>query len=169
MRDKWGAQPLTDSIPEHTIDRITIHHSGVVFTGDKSSEQYLSDLQSWSRSEKGWIDIPYHYLIDLAGGVYQGRPERFPGDTNTEYDPTGHLLISVIGNYQEQEFTAVQYESLVKLLVYLCRLHQVEPQMIKAHKDYTETVCPGKNIYTHLQDGSLIKKVQNSIKKISIE
>lgn len=48
---------------------------------------------------------------DAAGGAemrlrvphrYEGRDSRYMGETNTTCDPWGHLLISVIGNYDQQ-------------------------------------------------------------------
>ncbi len=159
-RAEWGSIHQDHDTAEHTIKYITIHHGGVVFTGDKSTKQYLVDLQSWSRSEKKWIDIPYHYVMDLGGDIYEARPDNYPGDTNTEYDPTGHLLICVLGNYEEQEMNPQQYHGLVNFLVHFSKKYNVPIELIKSHKDYTETACPGKNIYKYLKDGSLLAEVQ---------
>jgi len=46
--------------------------------------------------DRNWIDIPYHFLIDPNGNVYEGRNVFTVGETATEYDPTGHLLILVL-------------------------------------------------------------------------
>ncbi len=158
-RDVWGSQPVTDGATRHILKYITIHHGGVYVSENEDPYTYLRNLQAWSRTEKKWTDIPYHYLIDLNGLVYEGRPVEYPGDTNTDYDPTGHLLISVIGNYEVQEFTGEQYNALVKMLAYFCERFKIKPSLIKGHRDYTETACPGKNIYIHLEDGSLISDV----------
>ncbi|MEO8231582.1 MAG: hypothetical protein ABI638_04830, partial [Ignavibacteriota bacterium] len=95
----WGWKPLERTLPQHSINKITIHHGGEEFAEDKDMIQYLRNLQNWSRSEKKWIDIPYHYMIDLKGNIYETRPINIPGDTNTDYDVTGHALICVVGNY----------------------------------------------------------------------
>jgi hypothetical protein len=164
-RDEWGSQPVIADSSEQTIRYITIHHSGVYVSPDEDPRKYLRNLQEWSRKEKHWIDIPYHYLIDLDGRVYEGRPVRYAGDTNTDYDPRGHLLISVIGNYEVQPFSEKQYQSLVRLLAYCCEKYKVDPSLIKGHRDYTETACPGKNIYQYLKDGSLISDVRALLKQ----
>lgn len=55
-RAEWGSEPILRETPVHEVNRITIHHSGVVFTGEKPVPEYLRNLQKWSRSEKtGWI------------------------------------------------------------------------------------------------------------------
>lgn len=68
-RSEWGSKPQPDSLPykTHTINKITIHHGGVYYLEDKNAEEYLSNLQAWSRREKHWPDIPYHYLITPDG------------------------------------------------------------------------------------------------------
>ncbi|WP_456443777.1 peptidoglycan recognition protein family protein [Caldithrix abyssi] len=156
----WGATPPPFTLPQHKIQHITIHHGGVEFSKDKDPVAYIKHLQDWSRKEKGWMDIPYHFLIDLDGNIYEGRDIRYPGDTNTNYDPTGHALVCVLGNFETQSPTQKQLRSLAWLCAELSKQYHVPLKNIKSHKDYTETLCPGKNLYKHLQDGSLLNMIQ---------
>lgn len=164
-RDDWNWKPLTKVLPQHRINKITIHHSGEIFKEETIVEQYLRNLQDWSRTEKNWIDIPYHFMIDLKGNIYEARPINYPGDTNTDYDVRGHALICVIGNYEEQKINQSQLKSLVKLTAFLKSLYNVPLKDIKGHKDYTPTLCPGADLYKYLQDGSLIKMVEEEVNK----
>ncbi|MBT4716057.1 MAG: N-acetylmuramoyl-L-alanine amidase [Candidatus Marinimicrobia bacterium] len=158
-RADWGWVALTDTVPTHKIKYITIHHGGEDFPEDKDVIKYLIGLQSWSRSDKNWIDNPYHYMIDLQGKIYEARPIEYPGDTNTDYDLRGHALICVMGNYENQILSQTQLEQLALLTATLADKYGVANDMIKSHKDYTETLCPGKDLYRYLEDGSLIKRV----------
>jgi hypothetical protein len=158
-RADWGWVPLTDSIPTHEIKFITIHHGGEEFPEDKDPIKYLRGLQAWSQSDKHWIDNPYHYMIDLKGNIYEARPIKYPGDTNTDYDVRGHALICVMGNYENQILSPNQFEQLAKLTASLADKYAVSLDGIKSHKDYTETLCPGKDIYRYLEDGSFLKRV----------
>jgi uncharacterized protein YbbC (DUF1343 family) len=160
-RADWDWQPLDRVLPQHSINKITIHHGGEEFAEDKDMIQYLRNLQSWSRLEKNWIDIPYHFMIDLKGNIYEARPINFPGDTNTDYDVRGHALICVVGNYEVQTIKPIQLKSLAKLVAFLKQKYHVELKDIKGHKDYTtQTVCPGKDLYKYLADGSFLKMVE---------
>jgi uncharacterized protein YbbC (DUF1343 family) len=159
-RAEWGWQPLTKSLPQHKIDKITIHHGGEFFTEDKNMIQYLRNLQSWSRREKKWIDIPYHFMIDLKGNIYETRPINYPGDTNTDYDVTGHALICVVGNYEEQKINQSQLNALVNLVSFLKDKYNVDEKNIRGHKDYsTQTVCPGKDLYKYIEDGTIVRMI----------
>ncbi|MCX8104933.1 MAG: DUF1343 domain-containing protein [Ignavibacterium album] len=159
-RAEWGWQPLTRVLPEHKIDKITIHHGGELFPEDKDMIQYLRNLQSWSRREKKWIDIPYHFMIDLKGNIYETRPINYPGDTNTDYDVRDHALICVVGNYEEQKINQSQLNSLVNLVSFLQNKYKVSDKDIRGHKDYTnQTVCPGKDLYKYIEDGTIVRMI----------
>jgi len=165
-RSEWGWQPLTEKKEEAKITKITIHHGGVEFTKDKDPKEALRTLQKWSREEKGWIDIPYHFMIDLDGNIYEARPINYPGDTNTEYDPTGHALVEVMGNYEIQTLSEEQLNSLIGLIAFLAKEFNVPVSEIKTHRDYSKmTVCPGKNIYKYFQDSTIVKEVEKRLKK----
>lgn len=157
-RADWGWVPIDTSYKTQEVKYITIHHEGVEFTSDKDPVQSIQNLQSWSRSEKQWIDIPYHYMMDLDGNIYEGRPINIPGDTNTEYDPTNHALIEVMGNYEIQILSEIQLNALVNFIKFLKNKYNVPIDNIKTHKDYSsKTVCPGKDIYRYFENGYIQK------------
>ncbi len=151
----WGGTPANEALTRHhTINRITLHHQGVAFPRNRDPQQYLRDLQSWSRKIKDWIDVPYHYVIDLDGRIYEGRDIRFSGDTNTSYDPAGHALIEVVGNFEEVEPNAAQLDAVVNLMTLLAMRYHVPVDAIHGHRDVAPgTECPGKNLYRYLENG----------------
>lgn len=162
-RNDWGWIPFDRSVPQHQINKITIHHGGEYFAEDKDMISYLRNLQSWSRREKKWADNPYHFMIDLKGKIYEARPVNVPGDTNTDYDVNGHVLICVVGNYEEQKINREQLNSLSKLTAFLKQRFNVDLKDIRTHKDYTETLCPGKDLYKYFEDGSFLKMVESEL------
>lgn len=157
---QWGGKPANGTKPLQKITKITIHHGGVFVAKSDDPREYMRHLQKFSMEEKHWIDIPYHFCIDLQGRIYEARDLKYAGDTNTEYNPDGHALICVIGNYEKQELSPFQLASLVQLSAWLAYKYHLSPNAIAGHKDYSnETVCPGKNLYRYLQDGTIKKRV----------
>jgi hypothetical protein len=158
---QWGGTPADESAARRQqITHITLHHQGEPFPVGKDPVQYLRNLQSWSRKTRHWLDIPYHYIIDLDGRIYEGRKLEFAGDTNTEYDPAGHALIEVVGNFEEVRPNPQQLDAVVDLMALLAVRYKVSIDAIAGHKDYsTNTVCPGVNLYRYLQDGYFRQKV----------
>jgi N-acetylmuramoyl-L-alanine amidase len=160
----WGGTPIDatriSAAKKHRITHITLHHGGVAFLSDRDPIQYLRNLQTWSRNTRMWLDIPYHYLIDLDGNVYEGRDINFAGDTNTEYDPTGHALIVVLGNFDEVNPNPAQLGAVTAMMAALAAAYRVPVENIAGHKDYSaQTACPGKNLYPYLVNGYFRREV----------
>ncbi len=163
-REDWNAsnpKPYKTQIPE----RITIHHEGEYFSPDSNAAKFIKKVQTWGMSEaRNWTDIPYHFLIGLDGKIYEGRNVYTAGETATEYDPTGHLLISCIGNFEEQDVPKAQLESLINLIAFCCKKYQISPETIASHRDYSnQTVCPGTNLYKYLENGYIKQQVMKRL------
>jgi hypothetical protein len=159
-RDTWHANPPR-YYEEHIPNRITIHHEGTRFEKGKNAAEHIKNVQVWGMGpERSWTDIPYHFMIDPDGNIYEGRNVFTTGETATSYDPEGHLLITCLGNFEEQEVSEEQLNSLISLIAHCCKKYQITPETIAAHKDYAETLCPGKNLYKYIESGYIKDKVK---------
>jgi hypothetical protein len=111
--------------------------------------------------DRNWTDVPYHFLIAPDGTVYEGRNALTAGETATEYDPSGHLLISFLGNYEEQMMNENLLDVLTRLIAKLCIQYNISPDTIASHRDHSAmTTCPGKNIYPYFENGYIKKRVK---------
>lgn len=152
--EAWGGSTAAQSAAPQRISHITLHHQGELWQDGADVQAYLRRLQQWSRQTKHWADIPYHYVIAPDGRIYAARPLAQAGDTNTEYDPRGHALVMLLGNFEEQQPTPAQLGAAVELSAWLAREHGLGPEAIASHKDFSaQTVCPGRNLYAYLQSG----------------
>ena len=165
-RKEWGAEPPDFArMKRHKIRFITLHHSGIHYEGEIPPSEHIKKLQEFSFKEKNWPDIPYHFKIDLEGNCWEGRDIAFCGETNTEYDPTGHALICLMGNYEEQIVSPQQLDAIVHLCAWLCATYNVSPALIKGHKDYTKTLCPGNDFYRYIADGTIRRRVEGLLRE----
>jgi len=156
----WGGTPSDPAQARiHTIAGITLHHQGETYRAGTDPAQYLRTLQHWSRDTRKWLDIPYHYVVDLEGKTFAARDIRYAGDTNTSYDPKGQALIEVVGNFEEVEPNQQQLDAVVDMMALLIARHGLSIDSIRGHKDHTETLCPGKNLYAYLESGYFRHKV----------
>ena len=99
------------------------------------------------RIKEPWADIPYHFYIAANGAIGEGRPLQYVGDSNTPYDPTGHALIVLEGNFNEENVSTEQKQSLKKLVIALARKYKISAPNLSGHKDHATTACPGNNLY----------------------
>jgi len=120
-RGQWGAKNPIGDAKEHTVHFITIHHTATRQKKGVSIEKKMQSLQNFSQTESRldtgklkpvWFDIPYHFYISVDGKIAEGRSIKFVGDTNTDYDPAGHTLVVLEGNFENEEPSAEQLRSL---------------------------------------------------------
>lgn len=150
----WGGSTAPSAEEPQVISHVTLHHQGEIWKDGSDVQAYLRRLQQWSRETKHWADIPYHYVIAPDGRIYAARPLSQAGDTNTEYDPRGHALVMLLGNFEEQQPTKAQLQSAVEITAWLTRTYHLGLDAIASHKDHShETVCPGRNFYAYLESG----------------
>ena len=161
-----GGADMRLRIP-HRITHVTLHHTGDAqpLRPQDDPVAKLRALQSWGASDRNWWDLPYHYLLDLDGRVFEGRDWHYMGETNTAYDPGGHFLISVIGNYSRQEATRAQLESIADLMAWALREFNLPIDSIGGHYNYAQTDCPGPNLRKYLEDGTLKRMVSERLRR----
>ncbi len=158
-RQEWQAKEPVAKMKPHELKFITIHHTATRQKPGVSVAVKLQHLQAFSQREDTlaggkkkpiWPDVPYHFYVTCDGEIGEGRDIRYVGDTNTEYDPTGHILVTLEGNFEIEEPTKEQMVAAKKLIAWLAAKYQIPPERIKAHKDYAQTACPGKKLYERL-------------------
>ena len=160
-----GGADMRLRIP-HRITHVTLHHTGDAQplrpTDDPAAR--LRGLQTWGARDRNWWDVPYHFLLDLDGRVFTGRDWRYMGETNTAYDPGGHFLISMIGNYERQEPSPAQLAAIADLMAWALREFDLPLERIGGHYNYADTGCPGQHLRRHLEDGTLRRMVAERLR-----
>ncbi len=150
-----GGADMRLRIP-HKITNVTLHHTGdsrPLLHAD-SAVFRLRGIQRCGASDRNWWDLPYHFLLGVNGEIFEGRDYRFMGETNTAYDPGGHFLISVIGNYQVQEPTPELLNSIADLMAWALDEFDLPLEKIGGHYNYADTGCPGQHLRKYLEDGT---------------
>lgn len=161
-----GGADMRLRIP-HRITHVTLHHTGDAqpLRPQDDPAAKLRGLQAWGARDRNWWDVPYHYLLDLQGNIYEGRDWHFMGETNTSYDPGGHFLISIIGNYEQQEATPAQLNAIADMMAWALNEFDLPLDRIGGHYNYATTGCPGRHLRKYLEDGSLRQMVAARLKR----
>jgi N-acetyl-anhydromuramyl-L-alanine amidase AmpD len=156
---------------EHSVEWLTIHHTGMVLEDNRLAPSRLRDHQAFHQIDRGWPDLAYHFAVDREGNIYEGRSPEFQGDTATSYDPAGHLLVVLEGNFDVEETAVAQLLSLSELLAWAASHYSVGVDSIKSHRDYVpgETACPGENLYDLLESGDLVDMVTSHLNEASFQ
>ena len=129
-----------------SIKRITIHHEGgtpVWFSDTSSTAKRLESIRKSHLKRLRAGDIGYHYVIDRAGRVWQGRDMRYQGAHVRDHNKN-NLGVMVLGNFDLQRPTDVQIASLRQALAVFVKQYHVSASQVFTHQELNITSCPGK-------------------------
>ena len=103
----------------------------------------VADITRWHK-QRGWKTIGYHYIVDQAGNIFEGRPIEQPGAhcLNHNQNSIGIAYCGGLNPHGQPADTRTP-EQKVALLELLKRLKQSYPEaVIHGHRDFAKKACP---------------------------
>ncbi len=161
-RQNWGFKSSPKSLEKHTIQKITICQSGIDLSMGGDPVTHFNDSQSKSRPSS---NISYHFLIDADGHIYEAQPVYLTMQSINGFDPSGHILICVLGNYETNFLNQSQMKALIELTAFLVGEYHVALYNIQSLNAYTTASAAGKNLFQYLDNGTLQARVQEQLPK----
>jgi hypothetical protein len=182
-RSAWAADrsPKTE-LNEEEVRFLIVHHSASN-NGHRGSDvpAILRGFYDFHTGpSRGWADIAYNFLIDVDGGIWEGRAGSIDGPVAG--DATGGnqgftQLVCLIGNFDAASPSPAALGSLVELLAWLAErydvsttpgteiafisrgsnLHpagaEVKTPTITGHRAMSQTSCPGEELNGYVVAG----------------
>jgi hypothetical protein len=134
---------------------VTIHHSAGPRATSKARCQELNRAYQRDHVAKGWGDIGYHACMDDLGRFYHLRPRDAKGAHVGGWN-TGNLGVMVHGNYELNELTDRQRESLEWLFkggfYALFGVSEYDLRFARGHREWDgheSNACPGESLMRH--------------------
>jgi len=142
------------------ISAITVHHTAWAIDHDawRPTATAVENVRNFHSTTKpngvipngrGWADIAYHFVIDRAGRVWQGRPLAYQG-AHVKGHNEHNLGICLLGNFDEQSPSAAQLTALGQFIHFVAKLYDVERDDIFTHGELGKTSCPGKKLQDYM-------------------
>lgn len=162
-RKAWGALPAKSKAPAmRAPTRVTVHHeaSGAFQETDREATvRRIQGIQRYHQQTKGWGDIAYHFVVDRVGRIWEGRPLSETGaHAGSQAANERNIGILVLGNFDLQEPSRAQLESLRRLLEALARFRGIPKSRMLGHAEIRRefglgpTNCPGKYLQSWLEE-----------------
>jgi len=147
-RSAWTrSAPVGSRINSMTrINRLTLHHEGwtpVYFDDKRTTAQRLEKDRVTHVRDRGWGDLGYHFIVDRAGRVWEGRDVRFQGAHVKDHNE-GNIGVMILGNFDKQTPSEQQLASVVRVCQTLGRQYRITPDRIHTHQELNPTACPGR-------------------------
>ena len=149
----WTEDLIFNNKPE----KIIFHHAARSIWDPEGINEF--------HKSKGWKGIGYNYYIRKDGSIYLGRDENAEG-AHTKGENSSSIGICLEGNFEEEEITKEQFESIEKLTHYLILKYDI--YKIMGHRDVYETLCPGENCPLEYIKEKVLINFSNSARITSI-
>jgi hypothetical protein len=147
-RSAWTRRPPSagNINPMQGATKLTVHHEGwtpVSFTDPTATSRRIEQIRRAHVEDRGWADIGYHFVVDRAGIVWQGRELRYQGAHVRDHNEH-NIGVLVLGNFDRQSPTDAQTRSLVMTMRGLLTRHRISPARVYTHQEINPTACPGR-------------------------
>jgi hypothetical protein len=180
-RAQWGAdEGIRTWDPEYpsTLQAATIHHTADSNNyGAADVPQIMRSIYRYHAVSLGWGDIGYNVVVDKFGRAWEGR---YGGLASTVIGAhaggfnTGTFGVSMLGNYDTVQPTAVMLETVAQVVAWKFSLYGINPRAnvqltsrgggtakypagtavsvptLFAHRDVGNTACPGQYGYAKM-------------------
>ncbi len=155
-RTRWGAEaPRTAKMNAmNGVNRLTVHHEGNPEPNyDNTPGEVVCSLRKIQNTHFRTLnagDIAYHFVIDRQGVVWQGRDLRWQG-AHTKGNNEHNVGVMCLGNFNIQQPTSAQVNTLQQLCQSLLISYQISPRSMYGHQELRSTACPGRNLFDQVR------------------
>jgi hypothetical protein len=124
-------------------NKIILHHSASKDGNIKNWGQ----IRRYHINQRGWVNIGYHYGIELVDYDYEILVGRFENENGAHCPGQNSqaLGICLVGNFQWHPVPLLQWHKALKLVRQLMANHNLKPEDVYGHREFKATACPGKN------------------------
>lgn len=152
-RNVWASQsPRAWLLREGGMfDRITIHHKGGRPSVSRIQNAVAAEIDGIGAGhlQRKFGDIAYHFIVDYAGRVWEGRSLAYEG-AHVSCENDHNLGVLVLGNFQEQTPSTESIEVLAPLVSALRNRFGIKRHRLYGHRDLGSSICPGEHLYPYV-------------------
>lgn len=163
----WGARPPAEPIvvEDHPPTYIVVHHTAEPGNTEDFSREHAfaisQSIQRFHMDTRGWIDTGQQFTISRGGFITEGRHRslealdggrRHVQGANVRDHNSQVIGIENEGLYTTENVPDDQWSSLIDLVTYMASQYDIRPGLIKGHRDFNATQCPGDVLYARLPE-----------------
>lgn len=158
-RAQWGARPResgTTSIVDHPST--TFHYVGGGWEypwSHSTCDDKVRGIQADHMDNRGWSDIAYNYLVCPHGYCYEGRgyDRRSSANGSNAANMASFAVCALWGTASADDPVTNEMKDAFLYAHALLRAKGGATAVIKGHRDWKSTDCPGTQIYAWIKAG----------------
>ena len=98
---------------------------------------------------RNYGDIGYHFVVDYAGCVWEGRSLEYEG-AHVSHHNDGNIGVMLLGNFERQHPSERQLAGMRVLIAALQEDRRIARRRVYGHRDLGQSLCPGRHLYAHV-------------------
>jgi hypothetical protein len=151
---------------DRTVEKIIVHHTGT----NSVEPDWPGEVRAIYQASiaRGYRDMPYHWLVDPDGVVYEGRwARRVPAGVTPNGEDArgrsvrgGHTLghnprtigVALLGTFDHHRPTTAAFDALVALIAWKCDRWRIDPhaatpyEMKDGRHQVIPNLCPHRRV-----------------------
>jgi hypothetical protein len=174
---------------DHRVEKVIIHHTGTPNTAPSWPGEVAAIYRD--AVARGYRDMPYHWLIDPDGVVYEGRWARAavagttPDGENRRHWSVrgGHALghnertigVALLGTFDDRRPTLAAYDALTSLVAWKCDRWHIDPtrtteyRLTDGSRQRLPNLCPHRRVRPTDCPGAAIVDLLPSLRRAVAE
>jgi len=152
-RDAWTQiLPRTWLLRQATeFEKITVHHVGKSKNFDIAKKSVVRDLDGVlnEHMDRSYGDIGYHFIVDYAGRLWEGRSLAFEG-AHVSGQNDRNIGIVCLGNFDVQQPSEAQLITVEQIISVLREHYGIKQNRVFGHCDLGPSACPGEHLYPRI-------------------
>ncbi|MBA0127853.1 N-acetylmuramoyl-L-alanine amidase [Haloechinothrix sp. YIM 98757] len=163
----WEAREPAEPVPvlDHPPTYIVVHHTvkpnSSTDTSRGSAFEISRAIQNFHMDGRGWIDTGQQFTASKGGYLTEGRHrslevvrrgrQHVHGTNVAEHN---HEVVGIEceGDYRDEDVPEPLWDALSDLVTYIAYRYDIAPELIKGHRDFSSTQCPGDVLYARLDE-----------------
>lgn len=153
-RSEWGAREPAKpfrALRPHRVKGVVLHHSGV--EGGPSGIAAVRAFEAYHMDTRKWDGIAYNWLVDPAGGVFEGRGAGVRGAATRGWNARSESICYTGWGYDAVPMVALK---AIQLVIDDVQFRYGGSLWVRGHRDVSSSTCPGDWLYKWLTDGGRV-------------
>ncbi len=152
-RTEWGARAPKGDLNKlsATTEGCGGHWEGNIDADPSHAtcDQDVRNIQNFHMDGRGWSDIAYNFLVCEHGYIYEGRGLGVGSAANGTNDSNLKYYAICALQSSDRKATPELFTGLAAAIDY-CQHHGNAGSVVKGHRDFIATTCPGDELYAFL-------------------
>jgi hypothetical protein len=159
-RAGWRAKPPHDppiKLPWSAIDTAVVHYTASFADEFPDYKERVRNIQAFHMNradpEHGWNDIAYNFLFARDGTIYEGRGWNVMSAATLGHNSHTVAFCFLGSDKTGRDDVTDAGRKALRMLLFTADGFAKKKLLVKGHKDFVGTDCPGNELYSYINTG----------------